>query len=136
MSWYLYLLENNFNKRTYLGVTTDYNRRLRQHNGELKGGAKYTSSFKEDGEWILKLIVKDLSKSEALSKERTIKNLRRKAKGKTPYEKRLYIIKQVIPEDNIIYLFLKKIYFNHILLLYCFVICIYIKINCFIIIYF
>ena len=104
MSWYLYLLENNFNKRTYLGVTTDYNRRLRQHNGELKGGAKYTSSFKEDGEWILKLIVKDLSKSEALSKERTIKNLRRKAKGKTPYEKRLYIIKQVIPEDNIIYL--------------------------------
>ena len=104
MSWYLYLLENSFNKRTYLGVTTDYNRRVKQHNGELKGGAKYTNSFKEEGEWILKLIVKDLSKSEALSKERTIKNLRRKAKGKTPYEKRLYIIKQVIPEDNIIYL--------------------------------
>ena len=103
MSWFLYLLENNDNKRTYLGVTTDYTRRVRQHNGELKGGARYTNSFKGNGEWILKLFVKDLDKKEALSKERSIKNLRHKAKGKTPYEKRIYAIKQIIPEENIIF---------------------------------
>ncbi len=40
-SWYVYLLECA-DGTLYAGVTTDPSRRLRQHNGELVGGARYT----------------------------------------------------------------------------------------------
>ena len=40
--WSFYII---FNKNsTYAGVSPDPVRRLRQHNGEIKGGAKYTTS--------------------------------------------------------------------------------------------
>ena len=50
-SYIVYLLKNTSNNRTYLGITNNSKRRLRQHNGELKGGARYTKSFKGCGEW-------------------------------------------------------------------------------------
>ena len=101
MSWFLYLLENTENKRTYLGVTTDYVRRIRQHNGEIKGGAKYTKNFKGGGNWELILFVDDLTKSKALSVERTVKNMRRRGKGKTPRERRIFLIKKFIEKNKI-----------------------------------
>lgn len=39
--WYVYLLRCA-DDTLYAGVTTDCERRLREHNGEKKGGAKYT----------------------------------------------------------------------------------------------
>lgn len=39
--WYLYCLLCADNS-LYTGISTDLKRRLRQHNGELAGGAKYT----------------------------------------------------------------------------------------------
>lgn len=40
--WTFYIIQNkNF---TYAGVSPDPTRRLRQHNGEIVGGAKYTTS--------------------------------------------------------------------------------------------
>lgn len=41
MVWYVYVLLS-VRGSTYVGSTTDVVRRLRQHNGEIKGGAKTT----------------------------------------------------------------------------------------------
>ena len=45
----VYLLESVDERKTYVGATVNVKRRLRQHNGELKGGAKYTAG----GMWRL-----------------------------------------------------------------------------------
>ena len=49
-----YCLQSTTTAKTYVGVTNNLERRLRQHNGELKGGAKYTST---GGPWALSLLV-------------------------------------------------------------------------------
>ncbi|WP_290573396.1 GIY-YIG nuclease family protein [Idiomarina sp.] len=61
----------------YCGVTTDIERRLRQHNGELKGGARYTQTrrpvrvvYQEDG----------YDRSSAAKREYVIKKLSPAAK--------------------------------------------------------
>lgn len=43
--WYCYILQStqdNHGGRTYIGKTNNPHRRLRQHNGEICGGARYT----------------------------------------------------------------------------------------------
>jgi predicted GIY-YIG superfamily endonuclease len=40
--WILYIISNR--QFTYVGVSPNPTRRLRQHNGEICGGAKYTTS--------------------------------------------------------------------------------------------
>jgi predicted GIY-YIG superfamily endonuclease len=52
---YCYILFNELNNKTYNGYTVNLNRRIRQHNGEIKGGAKYTT--KENLEWKYLLII-------------------------------------------------------------------------------
>ena len=48
--WYCYLLFHPSN-RTYVGVTTNLDRRLRQHQQIIKGGAKYTTKCQNPVEW-------------------------------------------------------------------------------------
>ena len=51
-AWYCYLLRNRQSKYahlTYNGSTNDLRRRLRQHNEEIAGGARYTHG--RGGEW-------------------------------------------------------------------------------------
>lgn len=49
MSFFVYLLITNNRANTYVGATIDLDRRLRQHNKEIKGGARATSSKVEKG---------------------------------------------------------------------------------------
>lgn len=49
-----YVLRSFSGLRTYTGITTDLSRRLRQHNGEIRGGAKATRS---GGPWNVLCVV-------------------------------------------------------------------------------
>lgn len=44
MNWHVYILLSEKDGATYVGVTIDVDRRLRQHNGEQPGGARRTRS--------------------------------------------------------------------------------------------
>ena len=59
----------------YVGMTTEPKRRLRQHNGEIVGGGKYTSKHRP---WVLKAIYGPYAnRSEALKAERALKKGKR-----------------------------------------------------------
>jgi structure-specific endonuclease subunit SLX1 len=95
--YYVYLLKHEKLNRTYVGITNNLKRRLRQHNGEIKGGARSTTAYLKYGKWKIYGYIEGLSKYEALSRERIIHNMskKRRGKGKTPLDKRLYIIEEV-----------------------------------------
>lgn len=42
-AWWVYLLQCN-DQSLYVGITTDLQRRLQEHNGATPGGARYTRS--------------------------------------------------------------------------------------------
>lgn len=67
--FYNYILCNNVNGQTYNGYTVDLERRLRQHNGELVGGARSTRRMA--GHWkFLAVVWSDVwSKKSAMSFE-------------------------------------------------------------------
>ena len=69
--WLIYILECR-DGSLYCGITNHIEKRLKQHKGEIKGGAKYTRSH-----WPCKLVYeeKSVSRSEALQREANIKNM-------------------------------------------------------------
>ncbi len=56
MKWVCYLIRSASADRTYVGITKGLHRRLRQHDGALKGGAKATRG---KGPWELVCCVAD-----------------------------------------------------------------------------
>jgi len=74
--WFIYVV-SCFDNSLYCGITTDLKRRLKQHNGELKGGAKYTRSRRP-----VVLLWRDIckSRSDACKREIKFKKLKRKEK--------------------------------------------------------
>ena len=70
-NWLIYILEC-VDSSLYCGITNNLEKRLKQHKGEIKGGAKYTRSH-----WPCKLVYKEksASRSEALQRELNIKKM-------------------------------------------------------------
>ena len=83
---------------TYVGATVDLDRRLRQHNGDLKGGAVYTTSkLKRDKTWTRHCHVEGFPDWRAcLQFEWRWKQLTRKLSGGTPLERRMQALTQLL----------------------------------------
>ena len=74
--WYVYVLLCSDNS-LYCGITTNLKRRLKQHSGEIKGGAKYTRGR---GPFRFAHIKKAMNRSIASKIECQFKQLSRKKK--------------------------------------------------------
>ena len=93
--WKFYLIQNG--NRTYAGVSPDPTRRLRQHNGEICGGAKYTR--KSGPGWIHKCIVEGFTcKRDALQFEWAVKHCAPRKTG--GLEARLQKLVKILCKDK------------------------------------
>ena len=108
--WFNYIIFEKNNK-TYIGSTVNINRRIRQHNGIIKGGAKYTRG----GIWTYYCILYNLNytKKLVLSYEWHLKHIKTKFKTK---KRRIYALeKYLLNKTNINYdhiLFINKKFIN------------------------
>ena len=94
MDYIIYILFHSSINCTYVGITNNPERRIKQHNGILKGGAKYTTSKK--GEWNYYGFILGCEKIEALSIEKKIHIYSKKTKGKSSLEKRINCINNLL----------------------------------------
>lgn len=85
-----YIIYND-KKKTYNGYTIDFTRRIKQHSGILKGGAKYTAN-KGPWKYLLQIECPEFDKHTALSLEWHIKH---------PTNKKRYIPKYASPLGRI-----------------------------------
>ena len=69
-NWYCYVLISIDKRHTYIGATNNIDRRLRQHNGKIKGGAKYTRNWRP---WEHLCIIGPLDKINCLRLEWRLK---------------------------------------------------------------
>ena len=72
--WHVYVLWSDALGRTYVGITTEPERRLAQHNGERPGGARATRSGRP---WRIGVLYGPFQDRSAASRaERAVKALR------------------------------------------------------------
>lgn len=101
MTNFCYVLWNEIKSHTYAGYTVDPIRRLRQHNGELVGGAKATSMQK--GGWSFMFLIKcdTWTKQQALSFEWYLKSHRGwQSTFTNPCERRLDLLKRATSHEK------------------------------------
>jgi predicted GIY-YIG superfamily endonuclease len=130
---YCYFLMDDSLRKSYIGYTINLDRRLRQHNGELVGGAKYTRGLGWNRmchirnfidtqatlqfEWYWKRVAKKMTgsiiekKIKALIKIDQLGKTTKTSKPFSIYPKKL----ELIIEDPLIeiYIDLNEIKFNH-----------------------
>ena len=75
--WTIYILECG-DKTLYCGITNNLENRMRQHRGEIKGGAKYTRSRQP---FRVAHTEEVLTRSEALKREFIIKRMTKNDKA-------------------------------------------------------
>ncbi len=77
-TWCVYVLQSRKDGRTYVGVSRNWQRRLRQHNGSLRGGAKATRRSRP---WVVLHVVDGFSsRGEAQVAEARLKKLKAEQK--------------------------------------------------------
>ena len=97
-NYYVYLLTSS-NNATYVGATVDLEKRLRQHNKEIKGGAHATGAKVSKGEsWTRALHIEGFPTwSAALQFEWRFKQLSRKLPQQMyPLERRIKALKMLL----------------------------------------
>ena len=97
-NWYCYILKNDSGK-SYNGSTNNMIRRLRQHNGELKGGAKFTRMHKKSDWKVYFLMTGFCDHSNCLQAEWKIKypnNIRPRPNIYNGYEGRIKGVNEVL----------------------------------------
>lgn len=101
-NFYVYLLVST-DKSTYIGATIDLNRRLRQHNKEIKGGAFATGAKVSNGEqWERAIHISGFPDwQSALQFEWRWKQISRKIPKKMyPLERRIKALKTLLSLDR------------------------------------
>ena len=94
-SWFCYMLASTDGKKTYVGATIDPNRRLRQHNGELVGGAHATKGRA----WTRKFLIGGFDcERAALRFEWRWKYLTRQAPGDSFMERRMHALSLLLSD--------------------------------------
>ena len=86
MDYYVYVLQSEMNKKFYFGQSTNVSQRLEKHN---KGYSIYTKYFRP---WVLFSYKKANSRTEAISIERKLKNLKSKKKVIEFFENQEFIL--------------------------------------------
>ena len=95
-SWYCYCLESS-NQKTYIGATVDPDRRLRQHNREISGGARATGTA--EGWKRICCVTGFPDERSALQFEWKWKRDSRRFTG-TPLEKRLKALESLLNSEK------------------------------------
>jgi structure-specific endonuclease subunit SLX1 len=101
MSLISYCLLRGDSGASYVGATKDMEHRLRQHNGEIKGGAHYTTAAVSSGHsWDLLCNVSGFPSWQAtLQFEWRWKQISRKKNG-NPAERRIYALIDLVNMDR------------------------------------
>jgi len=112
-NWFRYIIFSGNNGRTYIGSTVDINKRIRQHNGDIKGGARYTKG----GQWEYYCVIYNLTQNEknlCLSEEWHLKWMTNKIKTcSNPHiRRRLAIQRYLGPRKYRYIIFLSRKYLH------------------------
>lgn len=90
-----YILTNEIDNKTYIGMTNDIQNRIRRHNQVIKGGAKYTTAH-GNKTWKYAVIISNIpDKVTAMQLEWKLKHPYRRG-----IEKRIQHLYQVLDTDE------------------------------------